>query len=270
MKKTLLIILFFLTGIGVQSQVLITLIFGDKLNSPDLEFGLEGGINWANISGLETNSFARKWNLGFYFDFRLKKQFFIYTGVLVKSNLGVDELTFNDLNSLNATVYLGNDGERLTGDYSHKMNYFMVPVLAKYRFKNNIYIELGPQFGLMYKSWIEFKSDAENIEAVFKEFNKDRIHKLDAGAMVGLGYKFKKGPGWSLGAKYYYGFVDVYKDISGTKNSSIFIKLNIPIGAGEKAKEKNVKKAAEKKAKKEAKEAKKAIKEVEKTENEKK
>jgi len=42
------------------------------------------------------------------------------------------------------------------------------------------------------------------------------------------------GTGWTISAKYYYGFVDVFKDISGTKNSSIFIELNIPIGAGEK------------------------------------
>jgi len=27
------------------SQVLIAAVFGDKLNSPDLEFGLEGGYN---------------------------------------------------------------------------------------------------------------------------------------------------------------------------------------------------------------------------------
>jgi len=264
MKKILLIGLFILSGLGAQSQVLITLIFGDKLNSPNLEFGLEGGLNWANISGLETNDFARKWNLGFYFDFRLKKQWFLYTGVLVKSNLGVDNLTVNDLNNLQATVYINNNGQALVGDYSQKLNYFMVPVLAKYRFKNNIYVELGPQFGLMFKSWVEFDSEVEDIEAIFKEFNKDQINKLDAGAMFGMGYKFKSGPGWSLGAKYYYGFVDVYKNISGTKNSSIFIKLNIPIGAGEKAKAKNAEKAAAKKEKKAAKAAEKAARKTEK------
>ena len=261
MKKVLLICIFIFSGLFAQSQVLITLIFGDKLNSPDLEFGLEGGLNWANISGMETNDFSRKWNLGFYFDFRLKKQWFLYTGVLVKSNLGVGKLTLNDLNSINANIYVGNDGELLKGDYSQKLNYFMVPVLAKYRFKSNFYIELGPQFGLMFKSWVEFESDVDNIEAIFKEFNKDNINKLDAGAMLGVGYKFKSGQGWSIGAKYYYGFVDVYKNVSGTKNSSIFLKLNIPIGAGEKAQEKNAKKAAAKKAKKEEKAAEKGAKE---------
>ena len=236
MKKYLLIISFLFIGMASQSQVLISLLLGDKLNSDGLEFGLEGGMNWTNISGMETNNFARKWNLGFYFDIRIKNQWSFYTGVLVKSNMGVDKLTDNDLTAIGATKYTNLDLQPLTGDYSQKMNSFLVPALIKYKFKNNLYAELGPQFGLAYKSWVEFESDIEGRDAIIKEYNKDKINKIDAGIMAGTGYQFRKGPGWTIGVKYYYGFVDVYKDISGTKNSSIFIKLNIPIGAGEKKK----------------------------------
>jgi hypothetical protein len=38
----------------------------------------------------------------------------------------------------------------------------------------------------------------------------------------------------SLGVKYYYGLTNVYKNESGTKNSSFFVKLTVPIGAGKK------------------------------------
>lgn len=254
MKKYFLIIILLVAGTVAQSQVLISLLLGDKLNSDALEFGLEGGINWTNISGMETKNFARKWNLGFYFDIRMKNQWFLYTGVLVKSNFGVDKLTDNDLISLNATNYNNLDTIPLEGDYSQKISSFMVPVLIKYKFKNNMYVELGPQFSLMYKSWVEFKSDIEGRDVFVKEFNKEKINKLDAGIMVGLGYTLFKGTGWTLGAKYYYGFVDVYKDISGTKNSSFFLKINIPIGAGEEAQKKAAEKAAKKKAKKEERE----------------
>ena len=255
MKKILLV--FFTLFIGAQShsQVLISLLLGDKLNSPNLEFGLEGGINWTNISGMETNNFARKWNLGFYFDIRLKNQWFIYTGTLVKANMGVDKLTENDLAFLEATIYndMDDHSKPAEGDYSQKMDYFLVPALVKYKFKNNMYAEAGPQFGLMYKSWVEFESDIEGRDAVIKEYNKGKINKLDAGIMFGMGYTLYKGSGWTLGAKYYYGFVNVYKDRPGTKNSSIFLKLNIPIGAGEEAQKKAAEKAAKKKARKEAK-----------------
>jgi len=233
LKRLLLISLVFIS-LTAQSQILITLLLGDKLNSPNLEFGLEGGVNWANISGLETNAFAQKWNLGFYFDIKIKNNWSFYTGTLVKSNLGIDDLTHNDLDALGVKIYKDNNGDFLLGDYSHKMNYFLVPALLKYKLRKGIYAELGPQFGLMYKSWVEFNSDYEGSDAIIKEYNTDAINKIDAGAMLGFGYKFQKGPGWSLGVKYYYGFVDVYKNISGTKNSSIFIKLNIPIGANKK------------------------------------
>jgi hypothetical protein len=223
-----------MAGFVSQSQVLITILLGDKLNSDGLEFGLEGGLNWSNISGLETNSFARKWNLGFYFDIRIKNQWFLYTGVLVKSNSGVDKLKDGDLDMLNATKYLELNGESINGDYNQVMNYFLVPVLIKYKTKKYFYGEIGPQFGLMHKSYIEFTSDIDGKDATIREYNKDNINKIDVGIMVGIGYQLLKGNGWTIGAKYYYGFIDVYREIENTKNSSIFLKMNIPIGAGKK------------------------------------
>ncbi len=234
MKKILFLLIFLISASLVQSQVLITLLLGDKLNSDGLEFGLEGGMNWTKISGLKTADYARKWNLGFYFDIRIKNQWSLYTGVLVKSNFGVDNLSDTDLDVLEAKKYFHNDGQRIEGDYSLKINSFMVPVLARYKFKNHFYLEAGPQFSLMYKSWVEFESDIEGSDAIFKEYNKDKINKIDAGIMVGTGYKLFKGTGWTIGAKYYYGFVNVLKGMPGTNNSSFYIKLNIPIGAGKK------------------------------------
>ncbi len=239
MKKILFLVFFLVSTSMAQSQVLITLLLGDKLNSDGLEFGLEGGMNWTKISGLETADYARKWNLGFYFDIRIKNQWFVYTGVLVKSNFGVDNLSDADLDSLGARKYFHNNGERIAGSYNEKINSFMVPVLIRYKFRNHIYVETGPQFTLMYKSWVEFDADIEGTDAIFKEYNKDKINKIDAGIMVGTGYKLLKGTGWTIGAKYYYGFVNVLKGMPGTKNSSFYIELYIPIGAGKKSEKKN-------------------------------
>jgi len=231
MKKILLIFAFLFIGISAQSQILISLLLGDKLNSEGLEFGLEGGFNWSTISGLETNKMLNTWNLGFYFDIRIKNQLYLYTGTLVKARLGVDKLSSDDL------AFLKNDTYNDEGDYSQQINYFLVPVLIKYRFKNRIYVEGGPQFGLMYNAWVEFNSSDDEMEASIKTFNKDMINRIDVGAIVGTGFKIKESNGLTIGVKYYYGFIDVYKDRSGTNNSSIFLKLNIPIGA-EKAKKK--------------------------------
>jgi len=232
MKIFLLVTMLLFLNVESHSQVLISLLLGDKLNSGSLEFGLEGGGNFSKISGLETNKFLKDWNLGFYFNIQLKNSWYLYTGVLVKSRLGADKLTENDLSFLRADTYSEE------GDYSQKIKYFLVPAIAKYKFKNNIYVEAGPQFGLMYDAWVEFNSDVGGKKARIKEYNEDQINRIDAGLLAGAGYKFKGRTGWTLGIKYYYGLTNIYKERSGTKNSSLFLKVNIPIGASEAAQKK--------------------------------
>ncbi|PLX13373.1 MAG: PorT family protein [Marinilabiliales bacterium] len=236
MKKILILACLMLIVLTSQSQILISLILGDKLNSDKIEFGLEGGLNWSTLSALETKEYQGNWNLGFYFNFKMNDAWYINTGVLVKSSLGVSNLSDNDMNKLGATIYHDNGGTRLKGKYGQKMSYFLVPVMAKYKFKNNLYAEIGPQFGLMYRSWIQFDYDLDGREAIVKEFNKEKLNKIDAGAVVGIGYRLLKGTGWTIGVKYYYGFIDVYKDIAGSNNSSFFVKMNIPVGTGDKNK----------------------------------
>ncbi len=231
--KKLLFVLFMIVSVSAQSQVLITLLLGDKLNSDGLEFGLEGGVNWTKISGLETKRYDRRWNLGFYFDIRVKNQWSLYTGVLVKANMGVAKLSENDILKLGVSKYSDTSG-LVVGDYSHKLSYFIVPILMKYNMKNHFFIAAGPQFGLMYNSWFEFESDIDGKDAIIKEYNKDDIKRIDMGATVAVGYRMWKGTGWSIAAKYYMGFLDVYKDIKGSKNSGFYFEVNIPIGAGEK------------------------------------
>ena len=221
---------------NAQSQVLLTVLFGDKLNSEGLEFGLEGGVNWSNISTLDADKSLSSFNLGFYFDFTLKNQWNLYTGVLVKSKLGDLNLSENDLAFLEITP---NEEQ---GEYSQKMNYFIVPALLKYNFKNRMYLEGGPQFGLMYKSWVEFLSDNDDRSIRTRDYNKDKINKLDVGITIGTGFKLMKENGMTLGIKYYHGFSNVYTNVSGTNNNSLFLKFNIPIGANKQSKDTQKKK----------------------------
>jgi len=228
LKKTTLIVLFFLIGTTVHSQVLLSLIFGDKLNSDGLEFGLEGGVNWSEITAMEADKKLSEFNLGFYFDIRLKNQWHLDTGVLVKSSLGVDHLTDADL------TYLEIEKEEEDGSYSQVMDYFIVPILIKYKLKNRMYFEAGPQVGWMRESYVEFNHDSDSKEIITKEFNTDKINRIDAGLTLGTGYKLMDNAGMTLGIKYYIGMVDVYKNKSGTTNNSFFLKLNVPIGANKK------------------------------------
>src|SRR5210317_747733 len=97
MRNKFLLVFFLLISVSMQSQVLIALLLGKSLNTGKIEFGLDGGVNYATLGGMESDSYYRKWNLGFYFDIRMKNQWYLNTGVLVKSELGLDNLTESDL-----------------------------------------------------------------------------------------------------------------------------------------------------------------------------
>lgn len=230
LKKLPLLILFLIGSIG-HSQVLLSLIFGDKLNSDGLEFGLEGGFNFSNISNLEGDKSLGTFNLGFYFDIRLKNQWNLYTGVLVKSKLGDNKLSQNDL------VFLEIIPESEAGSYSQKIEYFIIPALLKYNFKNRIYVEGGPQIGYMRKAWVEFNSDIDGKDIKIKQYNTDKLNRIDAGVSVGTGFVLKPDNGMTVGLRYYMGLANVYKGVNGSNHNSLFLKVNIPIGAN-KAKEK--------------------------------
>lgn len=225
MKRIIVILALVFATYYAQSQVLISLLLGDKLNSPNLEFGLEGGFNYTNINGFEESELLRNFNLGFYFDIRMKENLFLYTGVQVKSNFGMENLTENDLKFLEAHI------ETIKGDYSQKISAFMVPILAKYKFKNHMYIEAGPQMGLVYKGWVEFTSDIDGRDVESKDYNDELLNWFNGGFALGTGYQLMKGEGWTVGVRYYQGLTDVFKDRSGTKHHSFHIKVNVPIGA---------------------------------------
>lgn len=231
MRKILFIVLFLFSVHAASSQVLLTLIFGEKLNSPNIEFGLEGGYNFSQISGLESSKRLGTFNLGFYFNFKLKEQFYLYTGVLVKSNLGVKALSISDLET-SGVSFIGSSGV-----YSQRINYFIVPIHAKYVFGNNIYIEAGPQLGLRYKAYVEYVNETDGVDTRIRQDNKGAINPIEAGVGIGMGYKFKKIGGLSVGLSYFQGFVNVYKANSNTKNNAAFLKLNLPIGAKKSAKQ---------------------------------
>ncbi len=218
-----------LCGATAHSQVLISLLFGDKLNREGLEFGLDAGFNWSEISDLESSSNLSTFNLGLYFDIRLKDPWYIYAGALLKYNMGLDELTDQDLELLGITPFAEE------GNYAQRINYIAVPVLARYKFRNRIFLEGGFQFNFKTRAFVEFTSETDEQDIKVKEFNKDAIKGLDAGLSAGLGYSLSPGKGISLGLRYYYGLVDVYKARSGTRNSSFLIRATVPVGAkGEK------------------------------------
>ena len=240
MKKFLLVVTLLLLIQSVRSQVLISLVFGDKLNSPKIEFGLEGGANISTISNLESAKSRTDFNLGFYFDFMLKNPAWaINTGVIVKSTLGANDLPVYSLN--NAELDNAFEG----GHVDRKINYFHVPIMMKYKFDNHMYVKAGTQLGLLGKANDIFSKGYEGNDLEYQNNIRDKIHVIDAGLAIGAGYRLMGGNGMNIGVNYYYGLVTVMKGDANPNqyHRSFYVTAGIPIGKGKAAKN-----AAEKKA----------------------
>lgn len=227
-RNLLVLLILLLSTQQAYSQVLISLLFGDKLNSDKIEFGLEGGVNFSSMSDFESNSVLRTFNLGFYFDIKLKDNWFLTTGVIVKSNVGVDKLSEADVSILDPTTIYSD-----SGSYSQKINYFYIPAAIKYRFDNHMYLFGGPQIGLRTKAHLLFDGTTDNKSVEIKTDNRDIFNRFDAGLLVGTGYKLKQGTGMNITVKYYYGLANVLKDSPNSpKNRSFYLTVGIPIGRG--------------------------------------
>jgi hypothetical protein len=228
MKINLLLFLLLFTSSIVQSQVIISLIFGDKLNSDKIEFGLDGGVNWSDLHGLPDSKPLTGFNLGFYFDFKLKNPaWMVNTGVIVKSPMGAGDLPVYSLN--NPPL----DSSFVGGTVDRKIRYFNVPIMMKYQFKNNIYAKAGIQLGLRSKGFDEFSNKVKDEDDLqYKLKTKDDYHPLDAGLAFGLGYRLMKGTGMNIGIQYYLGLIDVVIDDSSPNqyNRSFYLTAGIPIG----------------------------------------
>jgi hypothetical protein len=260
MKKIIFTLTVFLMFAQLmQGQVLISLLLGDKLNSEKLKFGLDGGANFSTITNAGATKYNTGFDLGFYFDFLLKKDkpWYVHTGVLVKSPMGANGLSPYHLTNADSTAL---DTLFANGGVERNLRYFNVPVLVRYKFKFDMFVELGIMMGLMYKAYDEFYTEIDNKkDLTFQNDVRDLYKRFDVGGMAGIGYHFSKGTGTDIGFRYYYGFMDMLKDNPGLaqRNSAFYLYVAIPIGAGEKAKAKQAeskKKKAAKKAEKDAKE----------------
>ena len=234
MKKYILIPGFLFCGLVSNSQVIISLLLGDKLNTGKIEFGLEGGANWSTIKNLEGAKNLTSFNLGFYFDFKLKHpSWMLNTGVIVKSTMGADELPVYSLGSPDL------DNAFNGGKITRKINYFNVPIMMKYSFKNHIFLKAGTQLGLGYKAFDEFKNsviDKEDLK--YKLEIRKQFHPIDAGLAFGAGYRLMKGNGMNIGLQYYLGLIDITVEDSSPDqfNRVLYLTAGIPIGKNPKKK----------------------------------
>jgi hypothetical protein len=229
MKKITFILLLLTASYSANSQILISILLGDKLNSDKLEFGLDGGWNYSTIDGLKDADRLSAFNLGFYFDLKLFKnpKLMLNTGVIVKSTQGASGLPVYSLNDAPLDSAFHN------GSVKRKIQYFNVPIELKYQFKNRIFVRGGLMLGLKHKAIDLFENSVKDDDDLkYTVSTKNNYHAIDAGVIAGFGYRLLGGNGMNLGVQYYRGLVDItIDDTHGNEfNSGLYVTAGIPIG----------------------------------------
>lgn len=238
MKKWLVLLLFIGSVQTARSQVLIGLLFGDKLNSDNIAFGLMGGPGFADISHIESKP-RTTFNLGLYFSIRLGKKWIIEPEAWAKLGMGAKDIPPY------STGDPGLDSFYKSGSIVREIKGFSGLVTMRYPIWGTLYVEMGPQANLTTKVRDVFVTKAHDNELTYNTDVESHYTKLDFGMVGGLVYRF--GPNihaMSLGTRYYLGLTDIMKDPAGVQSNRMFqINLYIPIGAAKAAEKSSQQKA---------------------------
>jgi len=227
MKKIIGVLTFIFFCAQSQSQIVIALLFGDKLNKGKLEFGLVVAESITNITDIEAKG-KPGLNLGIYLNFNPTKKIYLHVEGIAKGSFGAKDIapypTGND--SLDALLESGSVLRKIQG--------FSMPVLVRYRITKLFSAEAGIQPNMRLKANDIFQSTVNGNDLEYTKNVKEEYTWLDFGVLGGLFYKFKDDKkSMGIGIRYYHGLTDIYKPKNGTQaNTAIYFIVTIPVGVG--------------------------------------
>lgn len=226
MRKILCLAL--LTGMcyTASSQVIIALLFGKKLNTDKLEFGLVVSPVYSTISNVG-GKYKSGVNLSLYFNVKLNENLFFHPEASPKASFGSKEIEPYSIGDA-AIDSVFADG----GTVKRKLKAMSVPLLMRYRIKGLLFAEAGPQIDWIIKSRDVFEKKMDDNSFSYTNKIGSKVANFQVGVAAGLEYKFRHDKGMGLGIRYYYGLTDVMKDISASHSSVWMINIGIPIGTG--------------------------------------
>lgn len=155
-----------------------------------LHFGVKAGANFSNFTNAE---FDTEGLVGFHAG--------AIVGYKISDSFSIEE---EFLYSQQGAKLKGN----IIGESDIKLSYFTVPILLKYKTPMGLFIEAGPQVGILID---------EDMKALGIPKGTDFAEKIDGGVTGGIGWQFKNGLG--ISARYYMSLTDVTKNTAAGTNT---------------------------------------------------
>ena len=151
----------------------VTVLGFTNVNAQEIKFGAKGGLNFATISGDNTNGIDAVTSFNF--------------GVL-------SEISISDKFSFQPELMYSGQGYSFN-DNTIALSYLNVPLMGKYYVTKGLSVEAGPQIGFLLAA----KNEKTDV--------KDSFNTVDFGVNFGLGYKLENG--LNFGVRYNLGLTDI-------------------------------------------------------------
>ena len=218
---------FFLLAGSAKSQVIMSLIFGDKLNSDSNMFGLHIDYSWNNMTELGESNAMTNFNLGLFFTHKFENKWQVNVDMLAKYRRGASGIPAYDLGDDNLNDYYGDT------EFTRSIKYLSLPITMRYELPQRLFLELGPQVSFRLKAIDEFEAELPQGDITLDVDIRDEVQKFDFGYVAGIGWFFDKESLNAIGFRFNGGFSDVMKNDPGKQAHQQWgFYCNLPIGRG--------------------------------------
>jgi outer membrane immunogenic protein len=168
-------------------------------SSSDVRFGIKGGMNVSSLSddgSLEDQGSKIGFNAGVFATIPVAESFSIQPEVIYTQ--------YGDKYDYRAPI----TNDRIS--YARRLDYVAIPLMFQYNFIPNLYVEAGPEFGLLVSAKNKLKNESNNDPLNTTGDYKDELNKFNLGIGLGAGYYFTDNLG--ITARYVAGVTDIAKD----------------------------------------------------------
>jgi hypothetical protein len=189
-------------------------------NAQEVKYGAKAGLNLSNFAGdAEGNSAKVGFQIGGFAEIKISDKFAIQPELLFSAQGAKEKESYKE------------SGITVTSEDIIKLNYLNIPIMAKYYATEKLYIEAGPQIGLLMSAKSEFK-ETETFGGLTETISgsadvKKYFNSTDFGLNVGFGYIFTENIG--AGVRYTSGLSNIGKDAPSdfkVTNSNIAVSVS--------------------------------------------
>jgi len=176
----------------ITLAAIAVMIFGFA-NAQGVKFGAKAALNVASLNGdVEDPSSYIGFQIGGFAEIKLSEKFAIQPELLYSAQGGKES----------------GEQDGFTADFTHKLGYINVPVMAKYYVAKSFSLEAGPQVGFLTSAKGKIEAGGESLEVD----TKDSFNSVDFGFNFGAGYDFTEKI--SAGLRYNLGLSNI-ADVEG-------------------------------------------------------